>query len=34
VYLTDNQNGLYAAVVSPLGEVSTARLDSSTGTWK
>jgi type II secretory pathway pseudopilin PulG len=34
VYLTDNANAVYAAVLSPLGEVSTSRYDAATGTWK
>jgi hypothetical protein len=34
VYLTDNANAVYAAVLSPLGEVSVSRYDATTNTWK
>jgi len=34
IYLTDNQNAVYAARVSALGEVSLSRYDIQTGTWK
>jgi type II secretory pathway pseudopilin PulG len=34
VYLTDNRNAVHAAIVSPLGEVSLARYDPASGSWK
>jgi type II secretory pathway pseudopilin PulG len=34
VYLTDNENAVYAAVVGPLGEISTGRYDAATASWK
>jgi type II secretory pathway pseudopilin PulG len=34
VYMTDNEKSVYAAVLSPLGEVSLGRYDASTRSWK
>jgi len=34
VYLTDNETAVYAAVVSPLGEVSLARYDAKSSSWR
>jgi type II secretory pathway pseudopilin PulG len=34
IYLTDNQNAVYAASVSPMGEVSLSRYDTESGSWK
>jgi type II secretory pathway pseudopilin PulG len=34
VYLTDNENAVYAAVLSPLGEISLSRYDPKTSSWK
>jgi type II secretory pathway pseudopilin PulG len=34
VYLTDNESAVYAAVLSPLGEVSMARYDAKSSSWR
>jgi type II secretory pathway pseudopilin PulG len=34
VYMTDNEKAVYAAVVSPLGEVSLVRYDANAQSWK
>jgi type II secretory pathway pseudopilin PulG len=34
VYVTDNEKSVYAAVLSPLGEVSLSRYDAGTKSWK
>jgi Tfp pilus assembly protein FimT len=34
IYLTDNGNDVYAAVLSPLGEVTISRYDAGSGRWK
>ena len=34
VYITDNENAVYAAVVSPMGEVEVQRYEPVTATWR
>jgi hypothetical protein len=34
VYLTDNESAVYAAVLSPMGEVGVRRYEPATASWK